>query len=97
MKDWHDNFDERQRQLIENCRTYARNDPVGVPGHSSEVPGHNLALIIAKFAFMADTTEDLIKELVGSQIGQAEGKLEPFEVELKRALERLKVELAGGL
>lgn len=88
-KDWHDNFDERQQRLIENCRMYSRNDPAGMPGH-------NLALIIAKFAFMADTTERMIKEMAALQIGQAEEKLEPFEIELKRTLEKLKVELAGG-
>lgn len=40
-------FDERQRRLIEDCQIYAQNDPAGMPGH-------NLALIIAKFADLLD-------------------------------------------
>ena len=40
---WLSEFDGRQRRLIANCRVYAENDPVGLPGH-------NLMVIIAKMA-----------------------------------------------
>jgi len=38
---WH--LDERQRQLVDNCITYASHEPAGLPGH-------NLMLIVAKMA-----------------------------------------------
>jgi hypothetical protein len=36
-------FEEREIRLIENCRTYAENDPAGLPSH-------NLMIIIAKLS-----------------------------------------------
>lgn len=36
-------FTERERKLIGNCIRYAENDPAGMPGH-------NLAVLIAKLA-----------------------------------------------
>ena len=44
---WRASFDERQRRLIDNCVLYAAKDPAGMPGH-------NLALIVAKMAAMLD-------------------------------------------
>jgi hypothetical protein len=44
---WLSEFDERQRQLIANCKLYAQNDPAGLPGH-------NLMVIIAKMAQLLD-------------------------------------------
>lgn len=49
MKNWYDNFDGRQRQLINNCRTYAASDPGGLPGH-------NIMLIVSKMADLLDET-----------------------------------------
>lgn len=53
---WNHNFDERQLRLIRNCRDYASSDPAGMPGH-------NLALVVAKFAFMMDAMESLIEDV----------------------------------
>jgi hypothetical protein len=36
-------FDERDLRMIENCKTYAKSDPAGLPGH-------NLIIIVAKLA-----------------------------------------------
>jgi hypothetical protein len=36
-------FSEGEIRLIENCRTYAKNDPAGLPSH-------NLMIIIAKLS-----------------------------------------------
>jgi hypothetical protein len=47
---WLAEFDERERRLIDNCRTYAANDPAGMPGHG-------LALIIARMADLLDELE----------------------------------------
>jgi len=44
---WRCKFDDRQKRLIKNCRDYASGDPAGMPGH-------NLALIIAKMADLLD-------------------------------------------
>jgi hypothetical protein len=38
---WRDHFDERELRLMRNCIAYAQGDPAGMPGH-------NLAIIIAK-------------------------------------------------
>lgn len=38
-------LDERQRQLIDTCRTYTEHDPAGLPGHQ-------LMLIVALFDAM---------------------------------------------
>jgi len=43
-------FDEREEKLINNCITYAKNNPAGLPGH-------NLMLIIAK-------QDEIIRQLV---------------------------------
>ena len=40
-------FDDRQRGLIGNCRTYTANQPSGLPGH-------NLMVIIERMAAMLD-------------------------------------------
>jgi hypothetical protein len=42
-----ENFDERQRRLIYNCRAYANSDPAGLPGHQ-------LMLIVSKMADLLD-------------------------------------------
>jgi len=44
-------FDRRQRRLIGNCCDYARSDPAGMPGH-------NLALIVAKMSDMLNDSWD---------------------------------------
>lgn len=51
--DWLDNFDERQRRLIQNCIGYTIHDPAGLPGH-------NLMVIIAKMVALLskDTSAD---------------------------------------
>lgn len=36
-------FTDRERRLIDNCRSYAANDPAGLPGH-------NLMVIVAKLS-----------------------------------------------
>ncbi len=36
-------FTDRERRLIDNCKTYTANDPAGLPGH-------NLMVIVAKLA-----------------------------------------------
>jgi len=50
---WHKPFDKRALQLIENCRTYARNNPAGLPGH-------NLMLIVDKMAQLLDQNEPVL-------------------------------------
>jgi hypothetical protein len=47
QSEWLSEFDERQRGLIANCRVYAQNEPAGLPGH-------NLAIIIARMAGLLD-------------------------------------------
>jgi hypothetical protein len=47
---WLRRLDERQRRLVANARLYAANDPAGMPGHQ-------LALIVAKMADMLDEYE----------------------------------------
>jgi hypothetical protein len=44
---WRRHLDTRERRLVKNCRIYAQNDPAGMPGHA-------LALIIAKLADLLD-------------------------------------------
>ena len=53
---WRDRFTERELRLIANARTYAENDPAGLPGH-------NLLLIIARLSEALDT---LANRLVSS-------------------------------
>jgi hypothetical protein len=49
-------FTEREIRLIKNCRTYVQDDPAGLPGH-------NLMIIIKKFADLLDANEiDIIVE-----------------------------------
>lgn len=45
--DWTDHFDERQFNLIQNCRLYAANEPAGLPGHA-------LMVIVATMADILD-------------------------------------------
>ena len=45
---WRDRFTERELGLISNARTYAENDPAGLPGHT-------LLLIISRLADTLDT------------------------------------------
>jgi len=52
---WLRRLDERQQGLVANARLYANNDPAGMPGHQ-------LALIVAKLADMLDEFEP-VKEL----------------------------------
>jgi len=47
---WLRRLDERQQRLVANARLYSGNDPAGMPGHQ-------LALIIAKLADMLDEFE----------------------------------------
>ena len=44
---WRAGFDDRQQQLIDNCKTYTGNNPAGLPGH-------NLMVIIERMAAMLD-------------------------------------------
>lgn len=60
---------ERELRLIENCKNYAASDPAGLPGH-------NLALIIAKLSSLLD---DLAK------IGEIQSKLESVREHLDHA------------
>jgi hypothetical protein len=48
---WYDQFDERQKKLINNCRRYAESEPAGLPGH-------NLMLIIAGMSKLLDEREE---------------------------------------
>jgi len=41
VKLYEEAFTERDRRMIDNCKTYAAHDPAGLPGH-------NLMLIVAK-------------------------------------------------
>lgn len=53
---WQSYFDSRQKKLIENCKTYAANNPAGVPGH-------NLMVIVAIMARILDDDDpDLIRQ-----------------------------------
>jgi len=47
---WKDNFTDREKKLINNCTVYKQSDPAGLPGH-------NLALIVAKMTEMLDSVE----------------------------------------
>lgn len=46
--DWLKHFDDTDRRRIANCRSYAKNDPAGMPGH-------NLMIIIDKMARLLET------------------------------------------
>ena len=46
-----DYLDEREKRLINNCITYAADDPAGLPGH-------NLMVIIAKIYVLSKLRED---------------------------------------
>ena len=48
---WKEIFTDRERQLIENCATYAENDPAGLPGH-------NLMLIVYRMSKLLDQIGD---------------------------------------
>lgn len=47
---WMQSFCDWELRLIRNCRTYARNDPAGFPGHK-------LILLIVKMAKLLDEKE----------------------------------------
>lgn len=58
---WLDEFYERERRLILNCRNYADGDPAGLPGH-------NLMLIVAKLADLLDARDRGLALLDGSAV-----------------------------
>lgn len=54
-------FTDRDMRLIENCKSYAANDPAGLPGH-------NTNLIVARLSILAD---ELIEMLPAEAVNQA--------------------------
>ena len=45
---WRDRFTQRELALIKNCRTYAENDPAGLPNH-------DLLMLVARLSEALDT------------------------------------------
>lgn len=60
-------FTEREMALIENCKVYMDNNPSGMPGH-------NLAIIVAKLAKQTALQEAVIAMLVMSIGKSKEGE-----------------------